>query len=136
MDRDTYSQQINGRNALWLRHGFKGRLGITKATATWGSADYPTPWIYQYLDDVVMDCVENGTLAKVFTGETPRKLIPVIYLHGLTCSRTSQSVSCRDLASHGFIVFSIDHFDGTCNFARLKSGEEKYWSSLHDPYDR
>lgn len=60
----------------------------------------------------------------------------MIYCHGLTCNRVNQSVSCRDFASHGFIVFSLDHFDGTCNYARKKNGDEKYWSSKHDVLDR
>jgi cephalosporin-C deacetylase-like acetyl esterase len=33
-------------------------------------------------------------------------------------------------------VFSIDHHDGTANYSVLKNGEQKYWSSKHDPYDK
>jgi|LauGreDrversion4_2_1035121.scaffolds.fasta_scaffold580603_1 hypothetical protein len=39
-----------------------------------------------------MNCVENGNVAKVFKegGEEPKKkLVPIIYCHGLVCSRTS-----------------------------------------------
>ena len=46
----------------------------------------------------------------------PKPLIPVILLHGLAGSRTSQSGSCRDMASHGYIVFSIDHNDGSAHY--------------------
>lgn len=82
-----------------------------------------------------MDTVQDGDLANDFmtADESKRKnLIPVIYSHGLTSCRTFQSGSCRDLASNGYIVFSIDHHDGTCNYSRLKNGDEKYWCSKLD----
>lgn len=59
----------------------------------------------------------------------------MLYSHGLTSCRTFQSGSCRDYASHGYIVFSIDHHDGTCNYSKLKSGDDKYWSSMMNPDD-
>ena len=61
-----------------------------------------------------------------------QKLIPVIFCHGLTGSRTSQSGSCRDLASHGYIVFSLDHHDGSAHYSRKRDGSEKYWSQKDD----
>ena len=48
-------------------------------------------------------------------------------LHGLAGSRTSQSGSCRDLASHGYIVFSIDHNDESAYYSRKEDGTEKFW---------
>ena len=48
-------------------------------------------------------------------------------MHGLAGNRTSQSGSCRDLASHGYIVFSIDHCDGSASYAQKENGEEFYW---------
>lgn len=67
--------------------------------------------------------------------EQVKPLIPIIYSHGLTSCRTFQSGSCRDLASQGYIVFAIDHHDGTCNYSRLKNGDDKYWTSLINPDD-
>jgi hypothetical protein len=72
-------------------------------------------------------------LSKVFK---ERQLVPMIYCHGLSANRVTQSVSCRDFASHGFLVFSMDHFDGTANYARKKNGDDKYWSSMHDVLDK
>ena len=53
----------------------------------------------------------------------------MILCHGLCGSKTSQSGSCRDLASHGYIVFSLDHFDGSAHYSIKENGEELYWST-------
>ena len=58
-----------------------------------------------------MNVVLNGTVEETFT-KIP--LTPVIYSHAKASSRNLYSGTCKDLASHGFIVFSIDHKDGTC----------------------
>lgn len=108
---------------------------MVNATAAWGTDDKPNAWFYKYFDDVHMNTVQNGDLAEDFA-DGSKYLVPIIYCHGLTCSRTAHSVSCRDLASHGHIVISIDFFDGTASYAVNKNGEEKFWSSNHDIYDR
>jgi hypothetical protein len=117
MDRDEHKRTIGmkGRNSYWLRSGYKSRAGLAKATASWGTEDNVNPWFFKYLDDVKMDTVQDGILSKVFK---ERALVPMIYCHGLTSCRTLQSVSCRDFASHGFMVFSLDHHDGTCSYSR------------------
>ena len=83
-----------------------------------------------------MNTVENGKISKDFIegkGDKPPKvLIPIIFSHGLTCNRTTYSGICRDFASHGYIVFSIDHYDGTAYYSRLLNGRHKYWSSAHN----
>lgn len=33
------------------------------------------------------------------------------------------------MASHGYLVFTVSHFDGTANFACKKNGEELLWTS-------
>ena len=126
-----------------MRYGYKSRLGLAKITAPWGTDDHSHPFLLKWIDGVKMDTVQDGTLAKQFTekkgdGETeqpPDKLISVILCHGLTGSRTSQSGNCKDLASHGYLVFSLDHCDGTANYYCKKNGEERWWSSNHDLYD-
>lgn len=52
-----------------------------------------------------------------------------MFLHGLCGTRTTYSQSCRDFATHGYIVFTLTHFDGTANYSRKRNGDEKYWSS-------
>ena len=54
-------------------------------------------------------------------------MIPLIFCHGLASSRTTHSGSCRDLASHGYIVFTVDHHDGTAYYSKTISGTEEYW---------
>lgn len=52
--------------------------------------------------------------------------------HGLSGSRTTQSGTCRDFASHGYIVFALSHHCGTANYSCKRNGEEKYWTSMQD----
>ena len=113
-------------------------------------------WFYSFTMKIKMDTCQNGKLSLDFSprrrsratsctsicsgptreqyddnyvlqGLLKRDLVPVIFLHGLAGSRTSQSGSCRDLASHGYIVFSLDHFDGSAYYAEKKDGSGKLW---------
>lgn len=54
-----------------------------------------------------------------------KKLIPVIYCHGLSSNRSMHSGTCRDLASHGYIVFVIDHEDGTSSYTVSEDGKKE-----------
>lgn len=42
---------------------------------------------------------------------TDKKLIPIIFSHGLGAHCNAYSTICNTLASHGYIVFSVDHSD-------------------------
>ncbi len=42
------------------------------------------------------------------------EIIPIIISHGLTASRSLYSTLCSELASFGYMVFALDHHDGTC----------------------
>jgi len=42
------------------------------------------------------------------------EIIPIIISHGLTASRSLYSSLCSELASFGYMVFALDHHDGTC----------------------
>jgi len=84
------------------------------------------PWFLKFMDSIVMDTVLNGKLAEEFDkGE--RKLIPLVFSHGLGGNNTMHSCQCRDLASHGFIVFTISHFDGTAHYTMNHEKKEQYW---------
>jgi hypothetical protein len=43
----------------------------------------------------------------------------------LTGGRENYSVSSSELASHGYIIFSIDHHDGSCRYT--ENAELKSW---------
>jgi hypothetical protein len=92
MDREEYDKTIGekGRNSFMFRHGYNSRLGLMKATSTWGTEDHKHPWLFKYLDDVKMNTVQDGKLASIFDSGQ-KKPIPVIFCHGLAGSRTTYS---------------------------------------------
>ena len=87
------------------------------------------------LSKVKMNVVYEGTLHRDYTSSTSKPLIPVIYCHGLSSNRSMHSGTCRDLASHGYIVFIIDHQDGTSSYTVSKDGTERYYENKHKLYD-
>jgi hypothetical protein len=82
----------------------------------------PTPqWVLYQWRNITIDVVPDGPLATDFaTGKN--KLIPIVFSHGLTASRSLYTVIGRELASHGYIVIFIDHHDGTCAYTEKKKG--------------
>lgn len=59
-----------------------------------------------------------------------KKLIPVIFSHGLIVNRTNHSAICKELASHGCIVYALDHTDGSCSYVldtTKNPSEDKYY---------
>ena len=80
--------------------------------------------IMRPLRHVMMDAVFEGDVAPDFEGSLSKPLIPIIFCHGISSNRTMQSGSCRDFASHGYIVFMLDHKDGTASFYKSLSNED------------
>ena len=93
----------------------------------WLSGDEkPQPlFSYLYWRNVKVQVCKDGTLSKTFTKDGVN-LIPIILSHGLTASRTRYTAICQELASHGYIVFALDHHDGSCPYTEDRTGE-KYW---------
>jgi predicted dienelactone hydrolase len=93
-------------------------LGIAKAGVEYGKEDAHIPLVlFRHIRKVVMDVVYYGDLSKNFVKNMSYKpLIPIIFCHGLGSNRTMHSVTCRDYASHGYIVFSLDYNDGTSSY--------------------
>ena len=50
-------------------------------------------------------------------------LIPIIFSHGLTGNRTFYQLMGQEFASHGYIVFMIDHHDGSNMMTTNGKGE-------------
>ena len=71
-----------------------------------------------------MNTVTQGEIHKDFEGE---KLIPIIFSHGLASNRGMHSGTCKDFASHGYIVFIMDHKDTTSSYWESKSGHESMY---------
>ena len=55
--------------------------------------------------------------------------------HGLSGNRNWNSGTCRDLASHGYIVFAIDHRDETSNYVESKDGIGMYYNNSKSSHD-
>lgn len=52
------------------------------------------------------------------------KLIPIVFSHGVCSSRNMHSVMCSEMAAHGYVVFALDHHDGTCAYTVDKKGKK------------
>ena len=93
-------------------------------------------WTLRSLARVKMDVVQEAELHKDYSSSTQKALIPLIYCHGLSSNRTMHSGTCRDLASHGYLVFVLDHQDGTSSYTVSKDGnKEFYYENRHKLYD-
>ena len=68
-------------------------------------------------------------------GPNPHTLIPIIFSHGLSANRTMHSGICRNLASHGYIVFAPDHHDLTSSYYETESGEGYYYCNKRVAHD-
>ena len=120
INKEYYNKVISSQNTPWLRNGDKTMKALAKSLAPNGQVEgHPPLWVLRYLKDVVMDTVFNGKIDEDFK---QKPLIPLIYLHGVCSNRTMHSGACRDLASHGYIVFSIDHKDGSSTFVNDRDG--------------
>ena len=67
------------------------------------------------------------------------KLIPIIFIHGLTANNFIHSGLLRELASHGYFVIAMDTNDGSCTYTETPKGsiEFDYYNlpnSTHVPY--
>ena len=116
-------------------------MGIAKASVPYGREDSLPEFIFKPMLKIKMETLTNGKLASFFlSNDLERKLkptfvdmegeqykqgnslIPVIFCHGLSSNRTMHSGTCRDLASHGYIVFSPDHMDLTSSYYESADG--------------
>jgi hypothetical protein len=77
----------------------------------------------------------NGNPIKAFKDYKGAKkedgviLIPILFSHGYGSHRNLYTGICKDLASHGCIVFSMDTTDGACCFTKGKNEVEIMFNS-------
>lgn len=50
------------------------------------------------------------------------KVPVIIFSHGLAGNADMYSITCKDLASQGYVVWAIEHEDASASFARTESG--------------
>jgi len=67
--------------------------------------------------------VPEGPLDPIFaTGE--KKLIPIVYCHGMNACGEEAYGACMILASHGYLVITLDFMDGSALYATDKDGKD------------
>lgn len=66
--------------------------------------------IFNFMRYSEMDCDRDGQLDEEYKG---KKMPVVIFSHGIRGHRNIASGLLRELASQGFVVYSLDHNDGT-----------------------
>eukprot|EP00960_Hanusia_phi_P062954 765309-Hanusia_phi.AAC.9 len=64
---------------------------------------------------LVLSGVRMPTIADQLPTAAIDKFVPIIYSHGLGGNRSCYSSVCIDLASHGFVVFALEHSDGSAS---------------------
>lgn len=78
----------------------------------------------------------QGDISEHYSGKTAQPLIPLIFSHGLSSNRTMHSGTCKDFASHGYIVFVMDHKDGSSSYTEEAEGHKGlYYDNTIQLYD-
>ncbi|TNV79108.1 hypothetical protein FGO68_gene4215 [Halteria grandinella] len=138
VDKEYHARHIGERNTLWTRHGEETLQGMARASGSntyGGNGKKESLVLMRHLRKVYMDTVYDGEMSKEFINDG-KALVPLIFCHGISSNRTMQSGTCRDFASHGYIVFSLDHKDGTASFYKSKCGtKQAYYDNSKLLYD-
>ena len=56
-----------------------------------------------------------------------KSIVPIVFSHGLTDARENYSVTAMELASHGYMVFLLDHHDGSCRYTENADNTKQWW---------
>lgn len=90
-------------------------------------------WSIRFFKTIVMDTLTNGSLSRDFYD---KPLIPIVCSHSLSANRTMHSGIYRDFASHGYIVFVLDHRDESCSYVESRDGKEAiFYNNYHVLHD-
>ncbi|CDW82360.1 platelet-activating factor acetylhydrolase [Stylonychia lemnae] len=147
VDKDVYYSQIKYNNAFQQRHGEKNLKGLGNASAKNMGRQVRLPlFMLKYQQFIKMDVVENAEVASDFiikiadqngnlNNDLCKPLIPIIFSHGLSSNRNWNSATYRNLASHGYIVFAIDHRDETSHYTEGADGKEIYYNNSWHSHD-
>jgi len=127
ISKEEFNSKMMTHNVSWLRAGRKTLKGIANASLPYGSTDEPNLAKFKLLERVQMDVVWEGTPAV-------ESAVPIIYSHGISSNRTMHSGTARDFASHGYVVFIMDHKDRTSSYVR--DGEQDiFYDPMHKAED-
>lgn len=81
------------------------------------------PFLFHHLKQVKLNVFSGAPLSSAFHD---KPLVPIVFSHGLTASANQYSRILSDLARHGYLVFGIDHLDGSCLHTVNAAGEDVY----------
>ena len=56
-----------------------------------------------------------------------KKLIPVVWSHGLVANSNYYNILAMEFASNGYVVFALDHLDGSAGYIELKNDMKKFF---------
>ena len=114
----TPFQKIN-----WLNYekDDKQIQGAKKAYEWFHQKEIRIQKFYQWRQ-LEIDVEKNGKVASDFRNGQ-KCLIPIVFSHGLEECRGTYSVMARELASHGYMVFLIDHHDGSCVYTETSKNK-------------
>lgn len=85
-------------------------------------APYAPEIMSTYIDDITHPLMTRALLNTIpISGKFPT----ILFLHGLGNHRRANTVACCELASHGYIVVSIDH-PGIASLIQFSDGEKLY----------
>lgn len=118
----------------WLSHGDKTLLGLRKIAAPYGSGKAAPSFFFRPLRKVKMDVISYGKISSDFITAIDG-IIPIIFCHGLGSNRTMHSGTCKDFASHGYIVFVQDYHDDTSSYIEDQDGVGKFYDNTKEAYD-
>lgn len=85
-------------------------------------------FFYRFLRQAEVEIIEKGPLAKDFATKH-KEIIPIIFSHGLGSSKDMHSALLRDYASHGYLVFAINHGENSCSYTFDKNGRPFYYDN-------
>lgn len=79
-------------------------------------------------EDFSYDPVRHDVIHEMAVAGGLKTLTPMIFVHGFGGNNVSNVGLCREFASHGHVVFSIDTHDGTCEYTEKENGTEVHFN--------
>lgn len=120
IDESEYALKIKDRNAPWLKAPNKWIDSQQRILSQFLPFYVPKFFLRQFVQ-VKIDCVLGGDLSFDFTSGK-KDLHPLIFSHGIFGDNHSYTGLLKDMASHGYIVFALNHSDGTCIYTENSLG--------------
>eukprot|EP00347_Sterkiella_histriomuscorum_P003478 403364144 len=77
---------------------------------------------------IELEVIKNAPLADDFVKHSV-PLLPMIFSHGLSGTNKAYSLQIRDYASHGHIIFAINHQDGSSAYTFDQNGDKLIFDS-------